>query len=113
MRRLTLIALSIAIVATAGTSGLAFAQEKTRAEVRQELIQAENNGLRFVSDASYPEVAPAFEDQAASLKADNDSGIDAAATGASPAGKATATAPDTAGSVCVGPVSFCAPYSGG
>jgi hypothetical protein len=37
MRRFTLIALSIAIVATAGTSALASAQEKTRAEVRQEL----------------------------------------------------------------------------
>jgi Domain of unknown function (DUF4148) len=113
MRRFTLIALSIAIVATAGTSGLAFAQEKTRAEVRQELIQAENNGLRFVTDASYPEVEPAFEAQAAQLKTANDSGIGAAAAGASSAGKSTAAAPDTDGLSCVGPVNFCTPHFGG
>jgi hypothetical protein len=113
MRRFTLIAVSIAFVATAGTSGLASAQEKTRAQVRQELIQAENNGLRFVSDATYPVVAPAFVAQAAQLKTANDSGIGAAATGAWSAGKSTPTAPDTAGSACGGPVDFCTVYSGG
>jgi hypothetical protein len=35
----------------------ALAQGKTRAQVYQELIEAKRNGLDFVTDASYPEVA--------------------------------------------------------
>jgi Domain of unknown function (DUF4148) len=113
MRGFTLFAVSIAAVATAGTSVLASAQEKTRAQVRQELIEAQSNGLRFVSDSSYPEVAPALVAQAAQLKTANDSGIGAAATGASSAGKSTSASPDTDGSSCAGPIDFCTPYFGG
>jgi hypothetical protein len=54
MNKRSLIALSVAFLAIAGTTSNAFAQKKTRAEVRQELIQAENNGLHFVTDTSYP-----------------------------------------------------------
>jgi Domain of unknown function (DUF4148) len=107
MRGFTLFAVSIAAVATAGTSVLASAQEKTRAQVRQELIEAQSNGLRFV------QVAPALVAQAAQLKTANDSGIGAAATGASSAGKSTSASPDTDGSSCAGPIDFCTPYFGG
>ena len=65
MNRRSSIALSMVFLAMAGITSNAFAQEKTRVEVRQELIQAENNGLHFVTDTSYPEINPIFEQQAA------------------------------------------------
>ena len=58
MKSLAMITMSVAVLASSGVFSNAFAQEKTRAEVRQELIQAENNGSRFVTDASYPDVSP-------------------------------------------------------
>jgi hypothetical protein len=73
-------------LAMAGITSNAFAQEKTRAEVRQELIQAENSGLRFVTDTSYPEINPIFEQQAARLKQQSESGFGADMTGSSAAG---------------------------
>ena len=51
------LALAIVFLASTGIASNASAQEKTRAEVRQDLAQAEDNGLRFVTDASYPHVA--------------------------------------------------------
>ena len=51
------------LILAAGTSIAinAQAQEKTRAQVRQELIEAERNGMNFVSETSYPDVAPIFD----------------------------------------------------
>lgn len=57
MKMLTVLALSL--VALSSTN--VFAQGKTRAEVYQELIEARQNGLDFVSDASYPDVSPVFQ----------------------------------------------------
>jgi hypothetical protein len=93
MNKRSLIALSVAFLAIAGTTSNAFAQEKTRAEVRQELIQAENNGLHFVTDTSYPGVNPIFEQQAARLKH-------------------RLAKHHPAAQACVGPVDFCTPYFG-
>jgi hypothetical protein len=70
----------------AGITSDAFAQEKTRAEVRQELIQAENNGLHFVTDTSYPGIKPNFEQQAARLTQQSESGAGADMTGSSVTG---------------------------
>ncbi|QCP54987.1 DUF4148 domain-containing protein [Trinickia violacea] len=110
-------ALSIALLASAGIATSATAQEKTRTEVRQELIQAENNGSRFVTDTSYPAVNPIFTQQVARLQAQN-SGAGAEMTGSSESGRhaagdvtgaaKTAHAP----SHCVGPVSYCSIYFG-
>lgn len=50
-------------------SSSAFAQTKTRAQVYQELIEARQNGLDFVTDASYPDVDPMFREQVAGMKA--------------------------------------------
>lgn len=113
MHKRTAIVLSIALLAIAVTSTGATAQEKTRADVLQELIQAENNGLQFVADASYPDVAPIFELQAAHVKQESDSGMGTEAVGSSTAGKAGVTTARTTSSSCVGPVSFCTPYFGG
>ncbi|MEW9586679.1 DUF4148 domain-containing protein [Paraburkholderia sp. DGU8] len=104
---------SLILAASAGIAINAQAQEKTRAQVRQELIEAERNGLNFVSDASYPDVAPIFEQQVARLKQQNsDSGMGIATTGTSGAGHIKQETPPSNPSACVGPVSFCSIYSG-
>ncbi len=56
--------LAIALVAL-GTiaSASALAQTKTRAQVYQELIQAQKDGRDFVTDTSYPDVNPIFAHQ--------------------------------------------------
>jgi hypothetical protein len=112
VNKLSSIALSMIFLAMAGITSNAFAQEKTRAEVRQELIQAETNGLRFVTDTSYPEINPIFEQQAARLKQQSDSGVGADMTGSSATGTARLARNHPATQGCVGPVDFCAPYFG-
>jgi hypothetical protein len=110
MNKRSLIALSVAFLAISGTTSNAFAQKKTRAEVRQELIQAENNGLHFVTDTSYPGVNPIFEQQAARLKHQSESGVGADTTGSSATGTARLAKHHPAAQACVGPVDFCTPY---
>jgi hypothetical protein len=112
MYKRSLIALSVAFLAIAGTTSNAFAQEKTRAEVRQELIQAENNGLHFVTDTSYPGINPIFEQQAARLKQQSDSGVGADMTGSSATGATRPAKDHPAAQACVGPVDFCTPFFG-
>jgi hypothetical protein len=46
----------------------ALAQGKTRAQVYQELVEAKRNGLDFVTDASYPDVAPINQTVVARIK---------------------------------------------
>lgn len=57
MKKIAFAALSVVVLAA---SSNVFAQGKTRAEVYQELIQAQQNGLDYVTDASYPDVSPVF-----------------------------------------------------
>lgn len=104
---------SLIFLAGAGITINTQAQEKTRAQVRQELIDAERNGLNFVSDTSYPDVAPIFEQQVSRLKQEkSDSGMGAATTGASDAGYIKRETSPADASSCVGPVSFCVIYFG-
>jgi purine nucleoside permease len=64
MKKIVLAALSIAVLA----SSSAFAEGKTRAQVYQELIEAQQNGLDYVTDSSYPAVNPIFAQQVARLQ---------------------------------------------
>ncbi|MFL9873161.1 DUF4148 domain-containing protein [Paraburkholderia megapolitana] len=112
MNKLSLIAVSFVAIASSGVFTNAFAQEKTRAEVRQELIQAENDGLRFVTDASYPDVSPIYAHQVAQMKAQDTSGVGAAASGASSSGTRAPMSSANHSASCVGPVSFCSLYFG-
>jgi Domain of unknown function (DUF4148) len=64
MKKLAITAISFAVLTSSG----AFAQSKTRAEVYQELIEAQQNGLNYVTDSSYPDVNPIFEAQVARMK---------------------------------------------
>jgi hypothetical protein len=112
MKKIALLTMSVAVLASTSVFSNAFAQEKTRAEVRQELVQAENNGLRFVTDTSYPEVNPIFAQQAARLKQQSDTGVGAAMSGTSGSGGRAAMPGKIGGESCVGPVSFCTPFFG-
>ena len=87
MKKLAMITMSVAVLASTSVFSNAFAQEKTRAEVRQELIQAENDGSRFVTDTSYPEVNPIFVQQVAQLKQQNNSGVGPGMSGSSASGQ--------------------------
>lgn len=60
MKKIALATLSLVVLAA---SSSVFAEGKTRAEVYQELIQAQQNGLDYVTDASYPDVSPVFAQQ--------------------------------------------------
>ncbi|CAG4903439.1 DUF4148 domain-containing protein [Paraburkholderia gardini] len=65
MKTLVMMSFSLALLA----SSSAFAEGKTRAEVYQELIEAQQNGLAFVTDASYPDVSPVFAATVERMKA--------------------------------------------
>jgi Domain of unknown function (DUF4148) len=64
MKKLATTAMSLAVLTSSG----AFAQGKTRAEVYRELIDAQQNGLHYVTDTSYPAVNPIFMVQVDRLK---------------------------------------------
>jgi len=59
MKTLSVAVLFLATIATAH----AFTQTKTRAQVYQELIQAQQDGRDYVTDTSYPDVNPIFAHQ--------------------------------------------------
>jgi Domain of unknown function (DUF4148) len=67
MKKIAFAAVSVVVLAA---SSSAFAQGKTRAEVYQELIEAQQNGLDYITDASYPEVNPAFANRVEQRKAE-------------------------------------------
>ena len=105
---------SLMLCAGAGIATNTPAQEETREQVRQELIEAESNGLNSVTDASSTDVAPISEEQAAGLKQQkDDSGTGAEMTGRSDAGHIKRKTSPSAPPACVGPVSFCDIFFGG
>jgi hypothetical protein len=109
MKSLTMLTVSFAVLCLTTDLSNAFAQEKTREEVRQELIQAESDGSRFVTDASYPDVSPMYQQQVAQMKAQHaHSGEGVGSSGSSVSGSHVEKPLP-----CVGPVSYCNPYSGG
>lgn len=101
-------AMSAALIAlaAAGFASAASAQGLSRAEVRQQLVEAEADGSRFVSNASYPDVNPAHRQPT--------SGYGPAMSGSSAAGDGSTTSAHHAEPhSCTGPASFCTNYSGG
>jgi hypothetical protein len=101
-------AMSAALIAlaSAGFASAASAQGVSRAEVRQQLVEAEANGSRFVSNASYPDISRENQQQMGAYGP--------AMSGSSAAGSGSATNPQRTGQRnCAGPASFCTMYSGG
>jgi hypothetical protein len=86
MKMLALLAVSVAALGSTNV----FAQGKTRAQVYQELIEAQQNGLNFVTDASYPEVNPAFQGTVEYLKKQAQAKADSASRMAKAASDAAA-----------------------
>jgi hypothetical protein len=101
---LTAVLLSVGGIAFAGAAS---AEGLTRAEVRQQLIQAENDGSRFVTDTSYPDVSPVYAPAQQNQK-------EQSVGGALAAGSTTASGHHDANAAepCVGPASFCTLYFG-
>jgi hypothetical protein len=64
MKKIAFAVLSVAVLA----SSSAFAEGKTRAQVYQELIEAQQNGLNYVTDSSYPDVSPVYAQEVSRLK---------------------------------------------
>ena len=116
MNTKSVLAIAIAALAAAAFSSAAPAQERTRAEVRQELIQAEHDGSKFVSDTSYPDAAIPFQQQAARMKQQASADVGGTVAGSSDSGAAHTTAPSHTNKAhstdCVGPAGFCVPYFG-
>jgi hypothetical protein len=102
--RRVLIATLVA-AASVGAVTQASAQGLTREEVRQQLIEAEANGSRFVTDTSYPDVSPIFAQQVQHAAPAHE----ASGMGMPAAGKSDAGSPPMA---CVGPASYCNIYQG-
>lgn len=108
--------LSVFVFASVGAVSVASAEGLTRAEVRQQLIDAETNGSRFVTDASYPDVSPGSAEQVARQKQEA-GGAGPGMSGSSDAGSARAgahmaTMGQRTRDTCVGPAGFCVPYFG-
>lgn len=113
MTKHLMIGFSIAASCLAGFAAHASAQVTTRAEVHRASFAVESQGLRFVTDTSYPDVDPMFQQQADPMKNDPDSGgMGGQAAGSSNAGKRDVAPSTRDPSACVGPVSFCTPYFG-
>lgn len=106
MKAIQIVALSAALIVSSGAFAQSSPQGLTRAEVRAQLIEAEQNGSRLVTDASYPDVSPLYQNQVTHrMTADHN------AYGGASAGSSMSAQRSMPGQ-CVGPVSFCNIYSG-
>jgi Domain of unknown function (DUF4148) len=106
MKKLAMFTLSAAVLLSSG----AFAQGLTRAEVRQQLVEAQQNGSQYVTNASYPDVSPVFQGQVARLQKNDVTSYGGVAAGSSAVRAAMPMVPSH--EPCVGPYSFCNIYAG-
>jgi hypothetical protein len=107
MKKFLMILTSASILASSG----AFAQGLTRAEVHQELLVAEQNGSQDVTNASYPDVSPVYQDQVLHHKQSNTNAYGGMPTNSGASGARITISP-TSHDTCVGPNSFCNIYAG-
>jgi hypothetical protein len=115
-----------AAVLTALVTQSAFAADpygpRTRAQVYAELIEAQENGSRYVTEASYPDVSIIHQERVKKMREARaakvaaaeagQSGEGPAITGTSDAGSGTHHHGAERGEKCVGPASFCNLYFG-
>jgi len=107
MKKIALFVMSAAVLAS--SSVFAQAQGLTRAEVRQQLVEAQQDGSQLVSNASYPDVARIYTNQVTQTRQGT------SAYGGVTAGSSVSSARVANGGsheACVGPVSFCNIYAG-
>ena len=110
MKTLAWLTLSTAVL----VSSSAFAQGLTRSEVRQQLVEAEQNGSQYVSNASYPDISPVFQNQVANQQKNANAygGVAAGSGMSAPRVKLNGTNGTQSPETCVCPVSFCNIYAG-
>ncbi|WP_059892408.1 DUF4148 domain-containing protein [Burkholderia ubonensis] len=97
--------ISLAIFAFSIVATHVSAQELTRSQVRQELIQSINDGARFVTDTSYPVVSPLYRQPVESVAP-----VPQATSDTTTRDRADTGSNDEAPEPCVGPQSFCDIY---
>jgi hypothetical protein len=116
--------LPILAAATLLASSFVQAQGLTREQVKQQLVEAQAQGLEYITDTSYPKVHQMYEHVVAKNNANTGAAYGGVADGtsaAAPAAVKIAPQPGHSpnmgrmygGPDCVGPVSFCNIYSGG
>lgn len=107
MKSITTLILASALLLSSAVQ----AQGLTRAEVKQQLIEAQANGLAYITDTSYPAIHPSFEHK---VKAQpSQAGYGGVPDGTQQSGVAPHGNPMPHGNPhCVGPVSFCNIYAG-
>jgi hypothetical protein len=115
MKLFPMVTIPVVALALTTTFSNALAQVTTREDVRRELIRAEDEGSRFVTDASYPDISPIYEKQVAQMQArhardSEGTGISGSSVSGSHVEKSGA---ESHSGPCVGPVSYCNPYFGG
>ncbi|MDA0575597.1 DUF4148 domain-containing protein [Burkholderia gladioli] len=98
----------LAVLSAVLLSSFAHAEGLSRAQVRQQLIEAEQNGSLNYTDASYPEVIRQAIASGAAATSAYGSAMSAKTEGGHRAIASTAGMP----SACVGPASFCNIYAG-
>jgi hypothetical protein len=108
MNKLVMLTLSAAVLVSSG----AFAQGLTRAQVRQQLVEAQQDGSQYVTDTSYPAVDRIYENQVAKAEQNNATAYGGVRPESTMSGTRIAPAGTTRQQACVGPVSFCNIYSG-
>jgi Domain of unknown function (DUF4148) len=108
MNKLIMLTLSAAVL----VSSSAFAQGLTRTEVRQQLVEAEQNGSLYVTDTSYPAVNPIYQDQVAKLVQKNATAYGGVHAETVMSGARISSSGTAGQQACVGPASFCNVYAG-
>lgn len=112
MKKFAMLAVSAAVLASSSVfTPSAFAQGLTRAEVRQQLVEAQQNGSEYVTDASYPDISPAFQSQFANRQ-ESSAAYGGVASGTSVSAPRMPMTGTQGRDACVGPVSFCNIYAG-
>jgi len=109
MKKIALFVMSAAVL----VSSSAFAQARglTRAEVRQQLVEAQQDGSQLVSNTSYPDVARIYTNQVTQAK-QGTSAYGGVTAGSSARSAHFLNIGSPRHEACVGPYSFCNIYAG-
>jgi hypothetical protein len=115
--RLLMAAVVLAGIGIGSTAHAESIEGKTRAEVYEELVEAQRNGLRYITDLSYPGIAPMHAPRVAKQKQQMQKQTDdpkVASANEPPAKPISSGSARSSGALpdCQGPVSFCNPYFG-
>jgi hypothetical protein len=117
-----IVGITLLFCASFASLSVANAKGLTREQVVQQLIDAQQNGSMYVTDASYPDVSPIYQQQVDQLRAaharKSTSGIGPQSSGTTESGNVSESLAMSSNGEpashddCVGPVSFCKIYFG-